>query len=274
MTLFILNTLPKRDGNDEAIPVLMYHSISEHDDRERREYYRTNTRPEVFARQMSYLKDSGYSVIRLEDVVVRPFERSGKYVAITFDDGYRDFYEHAAPVLAMYGYTATVFLPTAYIGSEPRLFNQRYCLTWAEVRELITAGFSFGSHTVTHPELVALDRRQVTTELSESKAAIEQELGFPIKTFAYPFAFPETATEFKAHLRSVLKECGYRVGVCTTIGRVRRNLDPLFLWRLPVNSCDDLHLFEAKLSGAYDWMRRPQQWLKRAKMVFRMRGSP
>ena len=76
-----------------------------------------------------------------------------RLVALTFDDGYRDFYTHTFPILARFQYTATMYLPTAYIGDQPRAFNGKPCLSWAEVKELHAAGIEFGSHTVTHPQL-------------------------------------------------------------------------------------------------------------------------
>ena len=87
-----------------------------------------------------------------------------KYVVLTFDDGYRDFYTEAFPVLRSYGFTATVFLPTAYIdGKRPGLRDKEH-LTWDHARELSAAGISFGSHTVNHPELRELGWSEIEFE--------------------------------------------------------------------------------------------------------------
>ena len=79
---------------------------------------------------------------------------AARAVVITFDDGFRDFYTAAFPVMQEHQFTATVFLPTAFIGEDRRSFKGAECLTWEEVRRLRRAGVQFGSHTVNHPRLV------------------------------------------------------------------------------------------------------------------------
>ncbi len=74
-------------------------------------------------------------------------------MVITFDDGFADFYTNAFPLLNRYGFSATVYLPTAYIGKSAREFKGVECLTWDQVRALDRAGVEFGSHTVSHPQL-------------------------------------------------------------------------------------------------------------------------
>ena len=181
-----------------------------------------------------------------------------KLVAITFDDGYLDFYTNAFPILNHYGYSATVFLPTDYIGQATRQFKGTECLTWTQVRELRKAGIEFGSHTVTHPQLRSVTTEQMRTEVGRSKDEIQQQLGEPAETFAYPYAFPETDRTFVETLRRALQENEYRSGVTTIIGRAAASDNPLFMRRLPVNSADDPLLFQAKLEGGYDWLRTVQ----------------
>ncbi len=177
---------------------------------------------------------------------------------VTFDDGYRDFYTQAFPVLKQHGFTATMYLPTAFIGRNPLEFKARECLTWDEVRELNQAGMEFGSHTVNHPKLYELGESQIRKELAESKAVIEQELGERIYSFAYPYAFPSADRAFVAMFVRLLQETGYESNVTTRIGRVRADDDAFTLKRLPMNSADDGALFLAKIRGAYDWMNWPQ----------------
>jgi peptidoglycan/xylan/chitin deacetylase (PgdA/CDA1 family) len=239
----------------------MYHSVCENFRTESHPYFSTETSPAVFDAHMKYLHDNGYCPISIAGVisVLKAAEPDNKkYVAITFDDGYRDFYTHAFPILNKHGMNATVYLPTAYINQDTRVFSGKDCMTWSEVRELHSAGIEFGSHSVTHPMLRLLAERELEQEIEKSKDTIESELGVPINSFAYPFAFPEQDIEFVHRLRDLLKAVGYQNGVSTVIGSVQCLEERFFLKRLPVNSWDDPTFFQSKLEGDYDWLRRPQ----------------
>jgi peptidoglycan/xylan/chitin deacetylase (PgdA/CDA1 family) len=232
---------------------------------------------------MELLQSEGYRAVTLSAGVeilgtkmdVPPVERStvtngagGKLVALTFDDGFRNFHTTAFPLLQQYGFGATVFLPTVFIGNEPRRFKGRDCMTWNEVRELHEAGIEFGSHTVNHPRLCALDLGEVHTELEQSKAVIEDALGEAIHSFAYPYAFPSADRPFAEAFRNLLAEAGYFCCVTTELGRTKPGDDPYRLKRLPMNSFDDPELFRAKLKGGYDWLALPQGMAKRFKRRF------
>jgi peptidoglycan/xylan/chitin deacetylase (PgdA/CDA1 family) len=160
-----------------------------------------------------------------------------------------------------------MFLPTGFIADTVRQFKSRDCMAWSHVRELQKSGISFGSHTVTHPQLRQLRREDIERELTESKKAIEEKTGHPTESFAYPFAFPQVDTEFKRIIRESLEEAGYQNGVCTIVGRASASSDPFFLERLPLNDLDDECLFRAKLRGAYDWVGSLQSVLKRTRSL-------
>lgn len=244
-----------------GIPILMYHSISETQSAGAHPYYQTTTAPKVFAEHMKFLRENNYRVIGLGDAVKEiegPAGGSAKCVVITFDDGFRDFYTQAFPVLNHYGFSATVFLPTAFIKESASRFKGSECLTWDQVRELRSAGIAFGSHTVSHPQLTTAKPHELEMEVRESKRVIEDKLGCPVESFAYPYAFPETDRTFKQRLRAMLTEAGYENGVSTIIGTADRTGDRFFMKRLPANSCDDLRFFRAKLEGAYDWLHALQ----------------
>jgi peptidoglycan/xylan/chitin deacetylase (PgdA/CDA1 family) len=250
---------------EPCIPILMYHSISQAEQSEVHPYYRTTTSPARFAAQLAFLKTQGYQTCTLAEALnqLEANRTAAKFVVLTFDDGFRNFYRNALPLLHQHGFSATVFLPTAYIGATPIAFKGEDCMTWAEVRELKRQGIDFGSHTVTHPRLRELSSSAIEEELVNSKATIEQKLGCVIESFAYPYAFPQADSDFTQMLRNLLQASGYKNGVSTIVGRAHRRSEPLFLERLPVNSCDDARLFRAKLEGAYDWIAAVQGFSKR-----------
>ncbi len=260
-TLCVVNPIQRCvPSNKQRIPILMYHSVSDADETGVHPYYQTATAPAVFAMHMRYLHEQGYSTVNLPEAVrsLQSGAQPKKYAVITFDDGYRDFYQHGFPALSQYGFTATVFLPTAYIGPVPVQFKGKDCLTWAEIRELRKHNIYFGSHTVTHPQLSGLDDRAVNSEVETSKKTIEDNIGESVDSFSYPYAFPEEKASFTRMLRDTLITCGYDQGVSTRIGLARQKEDRYFLRRLPINSLDDVALFGAKLQGGYDWLHAIQ----------------
>lgn len=243
-----------------CVPILMYHSISDNLFAKSHPYYQINTLPEIFARQMRWLRNSGYRAINLPEVLAgfQIGEDFSKTVAITFDDGYRDFYTDAWPVLKQCGFTATIFLATDRIQASPARIEGADYLTWSDVRELHAEGIRFGAHTVTHPDLRSLGPDQIEYELGRSKEIIEDRLGVAVDSFSYPHGFPEEDKDYARYLEDVLCNLGYDHGVSTILGRAVQKSNRFFLPRLPVNSLDDPSFLHAKLQGGYDWLHWPQ----------------
>ena len=271
ITLRVARPLKKlgRASSGSCIPVLMYHSISEDAQPELAPYYKTATSPAVFERQVRWLTENGYRSLKMGDALkaLKTGKKPEKLVVITFDDGFRDFHTSAFPILKRHGQTATMYLPTGFISNERRSFKGRECMTWKEIRELKGQGIEFGSHTVSHPKLYELSWQQVEDELAVSKAQIERELEQGVDGFAYPFAFPQQDHDFTVKFTDLLRQSGYRNCATTIVGRVRPSDDDYSLKRLPVNNCDDLALFAAKLEGAYDWFGTPQNWSKQIRRL-------
>jgi len=300
--------LKRSDGGsplDRFLPILMYHSISDDPESGVRPYYRVCTSPQRFREQMQWLKDNGYRGVTLgaglawlnsphastpaPDADSHSARKAGgegqdeaehdpespitPHVVITFDDGFRDFYTEAFPVLREHGFSATMYLPTGFIGDQLRCFKSRECLAWSEIRELHRAGIEFGSHTVHHPELVDLPWPEIQSEISDSKSQIETHIGNRVRGFAYPYAFPQTRRDFVGQFKDLLMAGGYETCVTTQIGRHRPGADPLQIKRLPVNSDDDGKLFQAKLEGGYDWLALPQRMVKKFKRSFLVPGK-
>lgn len=254
------------------LPVLMYHSISETPEPGVAAYYQTVTRPEIFRRQMKALKEEGWRGVTLREglaAIASSEQPTEKLVAITFDDGFEDFYTAAYPALRELGFSATMYLPTGFIGENQQTFKEHACLTWREVSQMHADGVEFGSHTVTHPKLWDLTWSRIAGELQDSKSAIEQRIGASAPSFAYPYAFPQRDRDFTARFRDELQKAGYENCVTTIIGRVARDDDRFVLKRLPANSCDDADLLGAKLEGAYDWLAIAQNAVKSVKTAVR-----
>ena len=97
-------------GSEQSIPILMYHSITDEDESSAHAYYRTKTSPAAFAAQMKHLHESGYKTCSPAQALSQlQTQTAARLVVITFDDGYRDFYHHAFPILNQYGYSAIGF---------------------------------------------------------------------------------------------------------------------------------------------------------------------
>jgi peptidoglycan/xylan/chitin deacetylase (PgdA/CDA1 family) len=255
------------------LPVLMYHSVSDDPEPDIHGYYRLTTSPARFREQMISLQDYGYTTVTLAEGLDRLRTKctdhgrsdQDRNVVLTFDDGYLDFMTHAWPVLAEFGMMATVYLPTAFIGNQPKTFKGRECLTWTQVRELHGQRISFGTHTVNHPQLHDLNWADIQTELLDSRHCLEDQLGHPVHEFAYPYAYPSSDHLFCNRLDTTLQHCGYQHGVNTTIGTVIDGDNKMRLKRLPVNDCDDTTFFAVKLDGGYDWLETGQIIVKKLK---------
>jgi peptidoglycan/xylan/chitin deacetylase (PgdA/CDA1 family) len=256
--------------------MLMYHGINTSTSRVH-PYFEINTSPEMFAQQMEYLYDRGYNPVTLDSAVqmIDSGKVVSKAVVITFDDGFHDFYSAAMPILSRFGFPATMFVVSNFVGSRPHRFGERRVMSWAELREVQANGIQIGSHTATHPILRNLSLDNVEMEIKKSKQDIEQNLGPPITSFSYPYGFPEQAYSFVASVKKFMEEAGYKSGVTTVLGTAGKSSDRLLLPRIPMNTYDDAALFQAKLDSAYDWLRAPQLAYKMLSDVMpRKRRSP
>jgi peptidoglycan/xylan/chitin deacetylase (PgdA/CDA1 family) len=247
-----------------CVPILTYHSISENLFGKVHPYHQINTPVSAFAMQMKWLRREGYRTINLSELLsgFETTEDLAKTVALTFDDGYQDFYTDAFPLLRQCGFRATVFLATDRIRDTSVRIEGADYLTWSEVRELQSEGITFGSHSVTHADFRSLGAEHIEYELGYSKETIEQKIGAPVESFSYPFALPEEDRDFIRYLADTLENMGYSSGVCSTIGRAMPKNKRFFLPRLSVNSWDDAELLRAKVEGGYDWLHWPQWFYK------------
>ena len=237
------------------IPILLYHQITELNRKvDSGELAVPRAR---FAQQMDYLRRRRYHCLPLETVVRASMlgeKLPSRTFSITFDDGYRDSYEHAFPVLQRYHCTATIFLVTGRIGSWSNWEGQTGdrllpLLSWVEIREMHQHGMQFGSHSHTHPFLDSLGYDQAAWEIGTSKQILEEGLGHPIGLFAFPYGRVTPA------LQRLVERCGY-IGACgsTSLPDNRFNL-----WRVECCASDSLLHFIFKISRWWPWLT----WLRK-----------
>lgn len=215
------------DNSAGRIPIITYHSIDNSGSI-------VSTSPELFRRQMATLNAAGYKTLTLAELagdLQAGRWPSQKSVVLTFDDGFENFYTEAAPVLNEYSYSATVFLVTSkcgefndWAGNPPNL-PRSPLLSWNQIRELSDTGIEFGSHTMTHPELTTTSPDITTREVTRSKAVIEDAIGSPVVSFAYPFG------RFTSDVRRLVADT-YDAACSTSLGRMRRNSDMHALQRI------------------------------------------
>jgi peptidoglycan/xylan/chitin deacetylase (PgdA/CDA1 family) len=209
--------------------------------------------PDDFARQMNSIAESGYRGIALREAVSHR-EAYGTWprhrVVLTFDDGFRNFYETAMPVLARHGFTATVFVVTDYMGrrndweTPPAGLGSQDILTWQQAVELSSNGIEIGSHTRTHPDLRRLSETEIWHELAGSRLEIEDHVGQPVRSFAYPFG--ETNHVSQEYVKKEFQ------AACTTVLQ-RVNGEPLHnLPRIDIYYMRTQRMLRQLLSGNLD----------------------
>jgi peptidoglycan/xylan/chitin deacetylase (PgdA/CDA1 family) len=210
-----------------------------------------------FARQMAYLR-ARYAVASLDDVLQRPVRedlgRRADAVVVTFDDGHRETYEHAFPVLLQQRIPATVYLATRFVETQHPFDFGEYAqtrrvdpLTWAQAREMADSGLvTFGAHTHNHVDLTRVPVDMARAEVERSHQLIADRLGAAPVHFAYPWG------RVNPHVRQLVGE-RFRTAVR---GGCRKNpfgtFDLLTLWRRPIQQWDAGWLFRLKLDSYLD----------------------
>jgi peptidoglycan/xylan/chitin deacetylase (PgdA/CDA1 family) len=247
-------TLSRRNGADARLRVLMYHKV--------------NDLPEnplsvpvgAFDDQLAQLRELAYTVVSLEDVLTHYRESAPlpeRPVLITFDDGYRDNLEHAAPVLQKHGYPAVIFVPIGYLdGRRPLPHEERRAargllnstVDWGELRELEAAGVRVESHGISHRPLAALAVDEAAREIVLSKLRLEERLGREVRSFAY---VKGSEAHYKAVHLSLVRQAGYELAFTSVSGTNGPDTDPLRLHRYNIEPYPP-RTFELVLAGACD----------------------
>lgn len=231
------------------VPILVYHKISRALD-----LSVTRVPPRRFNRQIRHLRKQGYHALTVSEFVRQssPSTRHKKYVLVTFDDACASVYHEALPILSQFGFTATLFVITDYIGRNsgwdyPLSARGGHC-DWEQLQTLATHGWEIGSHTRSHRSLRHLSPAHVRSELCDSRRLLEDRLGRPVRVVAFPFG------QYDQGVLDCAWEAGYHAA-CTLSGphiaNAHRSLrllarrgvywfDPLFFFKLKLTA----HPFE------------------------------
>lgn len=191
------------------VPILLYHSISP----DASPSYRTFALPpDRFAEHLAYLSEHGYRPITVSQLV-QAIGRGTSHlpersVVITFDDGLADFYTGALPLLQRYGFLATLYVTAGLVGGtarwlEPEGEGDRPMLSWSQLVEIRESGIECGAHSLTHPQLDTLPEAAARAEIVGSRVLLEEGLGGPVTSFAYPHGY------YSPVVRRIVQEAGY-----------------------------------------------------------------
>jgi peptidoglycan/xylan/chitin deacetylase (PgdA/CDA1 family) len=235
---------PARYPPPPGLRILTYHRVSPDRDE-------LAVAPEQFRTQMDHLAHCGFRAVGVAEAV-QTLGRGehGLTMGLTFDDAYADVLEYAVPILAERGFRATVFVTTgATDGTHPFTWYEHppALLDWATIREL-DRGFTvdFGAHSVSHPNLLALDDRAAAWEVIGSKQELEAQLGHAVAAFCYP------AGLFGERERQLVRASGYQLAVGMEPGLNYPGGDLLALRRTGIAARDRLLDFRAKVRGGHD----------------------
>jgi peptidoglycan/xylan/chitin deacetylase (PgdA/CDA1 family) len=223
----------------QTIPILCYHRFGSRSSQ-------LTVAPAAFEAQMEYLARNGYHVVplsRLTGFLDGKEALPRKTVVLTIDDGYRSTYEVAYPILKKYGFPATVFLYSDFVGATD-------ALTWSQLKEMADSGLiDIQPHSKTHANLAlrlpeepdGKYRERVRREVDVPISVILERLGIRSTAYAFPYG---DVTDL---VLDQLKRQGVRLAVTVTPGGNAFFAPPQMLRRSMVFGNDSLDTFKSKL---------------------------
>ena len=225
--------------------MLMYHAVTPEGGRPR---WAWAVSMRQFQAQLDFLAAEGYATLTQRELAATPpAALPARAVVSTFDDGYRNNLLASAE-LARRGMRASWFIVTGNIGGAPGWPSEHRpegrMLDAAELRRLHADGMEVGSHSVSHPRLPTTSDDQLRRELADSRAALEDILGAPVDSFAYPYG------AWDARCAAAVAQAGYTSACTTRTGWALRDNDPFRLRRLTVFNSDTTSTLARKLAVA------------------------
>ncbi|MGL5278413.1 MAG: polysaccharide deacetylase family protein [Cetobacterium sp.] len=239
------------------MPVIMYHRVIK--DESEKGVHGTYVTTEQFEEQMKYLKKKGYETVTFEDLLnnryKQRFDKDKKWVMLTFDDGYKDNYENAFPILKKYQFKGIIYILDGIEYNKWDVDNlenpeKRFTLmNQDELLEMQNYGIEFGGHTSTHPRLGELSIEQVKSEIINSKSNIEKIIGKDLLSFAYPYG------SLNEEVKRIPQEAGYEFAVATDSGSIVFSDDLFEIRRIGIFPTNNLFNFKRKVSGKYNFIK-------------------
>jgi peptidoglycan/xylan/chitin deacetylase (PgdA/CDA1 family) len=244
------------------VPVLMYHALSA---ARTPGFQRWTLAADRFRAHLEYLCGHGYRFLTVADLATRRGQPGpeGRWAVLTFDDAYADFHSVALPLLTRYRLTATLFVPTGYVGGHSGWMSgegegSRALLSWRALAEIADCGIEIGAHSHTHPELDRLAPSDLADQVRRPKALAEDRLGVAVRSFAYPYG------RYDRRVRDAVAAAGYRAAATMKSWAVTKRDHPLELPRLAVFDGTDTESLDARLAASHRGFRRA---------VLRLRGA-
>ena len=240
--------------------MLTYHRVNDNHPQDR-----LSVSSSAFEEQMAELARSGRPVISLPsavDALRRGAVLPEGALAITFDDGYRDNFAVALPILERYRFPAAFFIATSLIGTDATLDRYRGCcaddamLDWDQVRELRARGHEIGGHTRRHRELAALPEAERAEEIEGCRHDIADRTGQAPDLFCYPRGSESDAA------REAVAAAGFVAAFTVAPGANVPGMNLYALRRTEVSGDDDVQDFRLKLRGGFDGWHRLVQGMR------------
>lgn len=218
----------------------MYHSISDKKTIEKSDLWSLNSK--IFSSHLVFLKDSNLEILSSQNLISN-IPKEG--VVITFDDGLKDNFDVAAPILLEMKIPFTVFIV-------PLFLNQSFgnYMNVEDLKELAKNPLvTIGSHSFSHKVLSHCDKLTQQKEIFESKKIIEDHIGKPVDMFAYPHGI------FNGNIRSLVADAGYKVAFTSVNSFNSPFQDKLLINRNEIWNSDTVSSLNEKLRGDWDWLR-------------------
>lgn len=239
------------------MPVIMYHRVIK--DESEKGVHGTYVTVEQFEEQMKYLKKKGYETVTFKDLLnnryKQRFDKDKKWIMLTFDDGYKDNYENAFPILKKYQFKGIIYVLDGieynkWDVDNPGNPEKRFTLmNQEELLEMQNYGIEFGGHTSTHPRLADLSIENVKSEIINSKSNIEKIIGRELLSFAYPYG------SLNEEVKRIPQEAGYKFAVATDSGSIVFSDDLFEIRRIGIFPTNNLFNFKRKVSGKYNFIK-------------------